>query len=269
MHRAVGVPNLDEYADPHVLVELALAAERAGWDGFFIWDHLSPVFAPGRFLPTADATVALTAIALATERIKLGTMVTPLPRRRVQKVAREFVTLDHLSNGRVILGVGMGEPPAAEYEAFGEEPSARARAQRLDESLDVLTALWRGERVDYDGEQLHVHSDPLLPKPLQQPRVPIWVAARWPGGEKPYRRAARYDGVFPIAPDPNAGIVTAEQVHELRAVLGDVPQGFEIAINGASGLDPAECAAAGATWWIETYFKVDDVKRRAAEGPPS
>jgi alkanesulfonate monooxygenase SsuD/methylene tetrahydromethanopterin reductase-like flavin-dependent oxidoreductase (luciferase family) len=269
MRYGFNLPNFGKFVDVRVLAELAAAAEAGGWDGFFVWDHLSPVFAPGRIVPAADPIVALTAIALATERIRFGTMVTPLPRRRVQKVAREFTTLDHLSNGRVILGVGMGEPPAAEYEAFGEEPATRTRAQRLDESLAVLTAIWRGERVDYDGEQLHVHSDPLLPTPVQQPRIPIWVAARWPGGPGAYRRAARYDGVFPIAPDPNRDIVTAEQVAELRAALGDVPAGFEIAINGASELDPTACAEAGATWWIETYFSVDEVKRRAAEGPPS
>ena len=121
MRYAFNLPNYGEFCDVRALAEIAAAAEAGGWDGFFIWDHMSPVFYPGMLEPTADTTVALTAIALATERLRFGPMVTPLARRRVQKVAREFATLDHLSNGRAVLGVGIGVPPETEYEAFGED----------------------------------------------------------------------------------------------------------------------------------------------------
>src|SRR6478752_9132165 len=165
MRYAFNLPNFGEFADARVLADVAAAAEAGGWDGCFIWDHMSPVFYPGMLEPTADTTVALTAIALATEHIRFGPMVTPLPRRRVQKVAREFASLDRLSVGRVVLGVGLGVPPEREYAAFGEETSQRHHARLLDESLDVLTRLWSGEAVDYDGELLHVHTVPLLPAP--------------------------------------------------------------------------------------------------------
>ena len=268
MRFAFNLPNYGEFADVRVLAEIAAAVEAGGWDGFFVWDHMSPVFFPGMLEPTADTTVALSAIALATERIRFGPMVTPLPRRRVQKVAREFASLDHLSGGRVVLGVGLGVPPETEYAAFGEEPSQRHHAQVLDESLDVLTRIWSGEAVDYDGDVLHVHSVPLLPAPVQRPRIPIWVAARWPGRDKPFRRAARYDGVFPIAPNPDQDFVTPEQVRELRAVVGRDDDGFDVVVNGGPGVDPAAFAAAGTTWWIETYFRTDEALQRAREGPP-
>jgi alkanesulfonate monooxygenase SsuD/methylene tetrahydromethanopterin reductase-like flavin-dependent oxidoreductase (luciferase family) len=157
MRYGFNLPNFGDFGDVRALAVVAAAAEAGGWDGFFIWDHLSPIFEPGMLVPTSDTTVALTAIALATESIRFGTMVTPLPRRRVQKVAREWATLDQLSNGRAILGVGLGEPPTHEYEAFGENGAVWERAMRLDESLNVLGELWKGERVDFDGEHLHVH----------------------------------------------------------------------------------------------------------------
>ena len=135
----ISVPNFAEYADPRLLTALAREAEAAGWDGFFLWDHI--LIERSWRMPMADPWVALAAIAAATERIRLGPLVTPLARRRPWKVARETVTLDHLSGGRTILGVGLGHPPEAEYAAFGEEPDARVRALKLDEGLDVLTGL--------------------------------------------------------------------------------------------------------------------------------
>jgi alkanesulfonate monooxygenase SsuD/methylene tetrahydromethanopterin reductase-like flavin-dependent oxidoreductase (luciferase family) len=163
---AIDTHIFGEFADVRVIAELAATVEAGGWDGFFIWDHI------GLDEQTADVTVALTAIALVTERLRFGTLVTPLPRRRVQKVAREFSSLDRLSNGRVVLGAGLGYPPEFEYAAFGEPSSDRERATRLDESLTVLQALWSGEPVDFDGKHLHVHTTPFRPAPLQ-PRVPI------------------------------------------------------------------------------------------------
>src|SRR4051812_35946429 len=135
MRFGLNLPNFSELSDVRVLAEIATTAEAGGWDGFFIWDHLSPVFAPGMLVPTADTTVALTAIALATERLRIGAMVTPLARRRPSKYAREIASLDRLTNGRVVCGVGLGEPADAEFAAFGDDPDVRVRARRLDESL--------------------------------------------------------------------------------------------------------------------------------------
>jgi len=261
------VPNFDEFEDVRLLARVATAVEAGGWDGFFIWDHLSPVFYPGMLVPTADTTVALTAIALATSRIRFGARVTPLPRRRAQKFARETVSLDRLSGGRLICGVGLGVPEHEEYEAFGESPAARERAQRLDESLDVVTRLWSGEAVDFDGEFLHVHTCPLLPVPVQTPRIPIWVAARQPGGPRPYGRAARFDGVFPIAPNPERDTLSVDDVAAVRERVGREP-GFDIVVNGPPDGDVAAYADAGATWWIDRAISADEVLARAKQGPP-
>jgi alkanesulfonate monooxygenase SsuD/methylene tetrahydromethanopterin reductase-like flavin-dependent oxidoreductase (luciferase family) len=141
----INVPNFGDYNRPRVLADLAESAEEAGWDGFFIWDHMVGE------TPFCDPTVALSAIALLTDRIRLGAMITPLPRRRPWKVAREMVSLDHLSGGRVIMGVGLGNPPT-EYSKLGEEPGARARAEKLDESLEIITGLWSGERFSHEGK---------------------------------------------------------------------------------------------------------------------
>lgn len=249
------------------LASLAAEAEAGGWDGFFIWDHLSPVFSPGMCVPTADTTVALTAIVLATERLRVGAMIHPLPRRRPQKFARELATLDVLSGGRMVCGVGLGVPAAAEFEAFGEDGSVARRARLLDESLDVVAAYWSGERVDYDGSLVHVHSEPLLPTPLQRPRIPVWVAARWPGSAGPFARAARWDGVFPIAPDPMNDFVRPDDIAAVRAAVGRGDE-FDIVVNGGWGVDSREFEAAGATWLIDTAFTRDEAMARAKEGPP-
>jgi alkanesulfonate monooxygenase SsuD/methylene tetrahydromethanopterin reductase-like flavin-dependent oxidoreductase (luciferase family) len=265
---ALHLPNFGDFADVRVLAEVAAAAEAGGWDGFFIWDHLSPVFAPSMAgVPTADVTVALTAIALATARIRIGAMVTPLPRRRVQKFARELATLDRVACGRVVCGVGLGEPADAEYQAFGENPNNVARAQRLDESLAVLTALWSGEAVDFDGVQLHVHTTPLRPTPLQQPRIPVWVAATWPARAGPIRRAARYDGLFPIPPDPMDTFITLDDVHAIRAAF-DRSDDFDVVVNAGPDADARAFAAAGTTWWVEGAFTRVAALQRAREGPP-
>jgi len=250
-----------------VLAEIAAAAETSGWDGCFVWDHLSPVFAPGMLVPTADATVALTAMVLATERIRIGPMVTPPARRRAQKLAREIATLDRLANGRVVFGVGLGVPADAEFEAFGEEGDARLRARLLDESLDVITQLWTGEPVAYVGEALRVCTAPLIPTPVQRPRVPIWVAATWPGAQGPLRRAARWDGVFPIPDDPMNTFITVDDVTAVRAAVGRT-DGFDIVVNPGPDADAAAFARAGVTWWIEGAFTRDEALQRARAGPP-
>ena len=204
MRFAVGIPNLGDYADPRVLADLAALAEGAGWDAVFCWDHLSR-----KGEAATDPQVALAAMALATERVLLGAMVTPLARRRPAKVARETVALDRLSGGRLILGVGLGAHDDEEFAAFGDETDRVVRGQLLDEALDVVTALWTGEPVDHAGPHFRARTAAgFRPTPVQRPRIPIWVAGTWPA-RPAFRRAARYDGVFPTFRDLDA----PENVH--------------------------------------------------------
>jgi alkanesulfonate monooxygenase SsuD/methylene tetrahydromethanopterin reductase-like flavin-dependent oxidoreductase (luciferase family) len=262
VRHAINIHIFGEFAEVRVIAELAAATEAGGWDGFFIWDHL------GLAYDTADVTVALTAIALATERVRFGTMVTPLPRRRVQKVAREVTSLDRLSNGRVVLGVGLGYPPADEYAAFGEPSSDRERAERLDESLQVLTGLWSGEPVDFDGRHLHVHTSAFTPVPVQQPRVPIWVAGSWPNARGAFRRAARYDGVYAMPSDLSNGLaLRPDEIRAMRDMIGRDDAGFDVLATAAPDADPRTYAAAGATWWVEVCSTRDEAFTRATRGP--
>jgi alkanesulfonate monooxygenase SsuD/methylene tetrahydromethanopterin reductase-like flavin-dependent oxidoreductase (luciferase family) len=201
--RGIFLAPFDELVDPRTLAELARSSESRGWDGFFLWDHIvyrAPVRA------VADPWVALAAIACSTQELRLGPMVTPLSRRRVHKLARETVTLEHLSRGRLTLGVGLGSDRNNELEAFGEVVDARERARLLDRGLEGLSEFWSGE---------------FQPAPLQQPRIPVWVAARWPN-RRPVRRAARWDGLFPIElPGPEALAELANEVRDLRAGSDD------------------------------------------------
>jgi alkanesulfonate monooxygenase SsuD/methylene tetrahydromethanopterin reductase-like flavin-dependent oxidoreductase (luciferase family) len=239
---AIFVAPFEELADPRVVARLAAEAEAAGWDGFFLWDHIRHA-APVRAV--ADVWVALAAVAGATSRVRIGPMVTPLSRRRVHKLARETVTLDLLSSGRLTLGVGLGARGTGELEPFGEVTDARERAKLLDQGLADLTRYWSGE---------------FEPVPVQQPRIPVWVAAEWPH-RRPVQRAARWDGLFPIRlPGPDA---LAELVAEVRAVRPpDAP--FDFAVDVPPGDDPAPWAAAGATWRLAglgrqpTYAGVHD-----------
>jgi alkanesulfonate monooxygenase SsuD/methylene tetrahydromethanopterin reductase-like flavin-dependent oxidoreductase (luciferase family) len=193
------VQNFGEYGDPNNLIALALDAEKAGWDGFFIWDHLQ--LYRHSDIPFVDAWIALAAIAARTKRLRLGPMITPLARRRPWKVAREIVSLDQLSRGRVFFGVGLGAPPDAEFECFGEDASDHVRARKLDEALTVIDRLWKGETFSHDGEFFRIQDVKFVPPAVQSPRVPVWVAGFWPN-KPPMRRAARWDGVFPLKMPP-------------------------------------------------------------------
>jgi alkanesulfonate monooxygenase SsuD/methylene tetrahydromethanopterin reductase-like flavin-dependent oxidoreductase (luciferase family) len=226
------IPPFDELVDPKTLVELAEVAEERGWDGFFLWDHIA-YRAPVRAV--ADPWVALAAIACATEKLRLGPMVTPLARRRVQKVARETVTLDRLSDGRLTFGVGLGSANNNELEPFDEEVDARKRARLLDERLERLTEFWGGE---------------FEPAPVQEPRIPVWVAARWPN-RRPVRRAARWDGLFVIdLPGPDALEELAKEIRDLRAGNDDP---FDLVVEIPIGADAAPWEAAGATWILTDF----------------
>ena len=186
LHCAVGVPNVGPFGDPLLLVELAVAAEEHGWDGFFVWDHL--LYHDQRW-DVADPVAVIAAVAARTARIRFGILVNVLARRRIGEVARESVTVDLLSGGRLVVGAGLGSLEA-EFTAFGESADARQRAARLDESLGLLDALWSGEPVTARGQYLTAVDVRMLPRPVQRPRIPVWVGGRWPA-KAPFRRAAR------------------------------------------------------------------------------
>ena len=187
-----------ELSDPRTLIDLGVAAEERGWDGFFLWDHiLRPDRQPQDL---ADAWIALSAVATVTSRILLGPMVTPTVRRRPQILAREAITLDHLSLGRLIVGLGLGVDTGGELSKFGEMRDPVARGDALDEAAELLANWWSGERADMHSSHYQIDDVALLPRPLQRPRIPMWFAARG-NAARPVRRAARYDGVFAIEID--------------------------------------------------------------------
>jgi len=277
MRFAIDLPNFGPYADPRTLAQLAREAEEAGWDGFFIWDHVQVAWQD----PLADPTVALAAIALATQQVKFGPMVAPLPRRRPWKVAREAVTLDHLSNGRLILGVGLGSDVFAELSTFGEPTHTVIRAEMLDEALAIVEGLWRGEMFSFKGKHYAVRETQFLPSPLQSPRIPIWVAGTWPR-RRPFRRAARYDGVVPISPDIEKDLTPADTRAIIEFIKLHRPTNlpFEVVhagnTTGKSKSQDAELvsrfADAGATWWFESplpwRLSFEEVSMRIRSGPP-
>jgi alkanesulfonate monooxygenase SsuD/methylene tetrahydromethanopterin reductase-like flavin-dependent oxidoreductase (luciferase family) len=229
---------------------------------------------------------------MATTRIRFGPLVTPLPRRRPWKLARETVSVDHLSDGRLVLGVGLGGGPA-DNAAFDEPSNPRELAARLDEGLEVLAGLWSGEKFHYEGIYYHVKEAQFLPRPLQVPRIPVWVAAYWPSRSKqngPLRRAARWDGIFPISRDDEK-FLTPTQIREIigrvfacRAVDGP----FDVVHTGfTEGDDPARAveqaasyADAGVTWWLENVnpfrfgwrmqgpWPFAAMRERILQGPP-
>jgi alkanesulfonate monooxygenase SsuD/methylene tetrahydromethanopterin reductase-like flavin-dependent oxidoreductase (luciferase family) len=260
------VPQLGALGDPLPLVDVAVRAETAGWDGFFVWDHLMHA----GDLPACDPWVALGAFAARTERLTLGPLVTPLPRRRPWKVAREAVTLDRLTSGRTVLGVGIGTDHYREFSAFDEAATNDVqRGELLDEALAVITSLWHAERVSYAGSQLHVDDVLQVPGPVQAPRIPIWCAAIWPH-RAPLRRAARWDGVVPM------GRITPADVVDLKAEVDRhrvATAAFDVALAtaAASSAGIADYEAAGVTWWLVSLDPRADLGSLLAlvdDGPP-
>jgi alkanesulfonate monooxygenase SsuD/methylene tetrahydromethanopterin reductase-like flavin-dependent oxidoreductase (luciferase family) len=261
--------------DARTAAEFAWEAEIAGWDGFFVWE---PVWG-------IDAWVCLTAAAMRTERIRLGTMLSPLSRMRPWKLASEAATLDNLSNGRVILSVGLGAIDTG-FEAFGEVTDRKTRAELLDEGLDILTGLWRGQPFNYQGKHYKIQETSFYPPPppVQKPRIPIWAVGAWPS-EKSMRRVVRYDGLLPavIGEDGKIrGPRTPDEIREMKAFIDarspqEMP--FDIVVEGGTPIDdPKEAAAAirswedaGATWWIEAMWSASDLEAvlaRIRHGPP-
>jgi alkanesulfonate monooxygenase SsuD/methylene tetrahydromethanopterin reductase-like flavin-dependent oxidoreductase (luciferase family) len=266
LRSALYLPIFDALADPVVVARLAAEAEEAGWHGVFVWDHLR-WRAPVR--QVADPWITLAAIATATERLRLGPMVTPLARRRPAKVARETATLDRLSGGRLTLGVGLGSDRFAnEFSKTGEQLDDRLRGQMLDEALEILTAAWSGAPVHHRGRHYTVEGVQFLPRPVQQPGVPVWVAG-FPGNIKPLRRAARHDGFFP------ANLDHPDQLTEVVAIITDLRRHstapYDFAVGLPPGTDPAPYAAAGATWWLVEFppdaLSLDLVRGVLRDGP--
>ncbi len=260
------LPPFDELADPLLLAELAAEAEDAGWHGVFLWDHIQWSAPVRRVL---DPWVTLAAIATSTERVLLGPMVTPLPRRRPVKVARETATLDLLSGGRLILGVGSGSDGSGnELSKTGEQLDARARGEMLDESLDILTAAWSGARVHHHGRHHLVDDLEFLPTPAQPDGIPVWVGA-FSGNAKPLRRAARYQGFFPV--DLQHPDQLAEAVATIAAQRTDPTAPYDVAVELEPGVDPAPYVAAGATWWLTEFsprtLTLDRVRGVLRDGP--
>ncbi len=259
MHYGMLTPNFGEFGEARALAELAAEAERAGWDGFFLWDHIQFP----ELEPCADPWVALAAMAMRTERIRLGTLVTAIGRRRIAKLARELVTLDRLSGGRAVLGAGLGFAVLPEWAGFGDEPDPRVRGEMLDEGLELLAALLRGEPVKHRGAHYHVETPGFAPS-LQRPQIPIWVAGQWPG-TKPFRRAARWDGVVPMHRNAMEGqMMQPDDVAAMMDYVADhrtdaTP--FESVHLGAADGAPVQAFAdAGATWWIACVAPGDTVE---------
>lgn len=277
MQYGLTFPNVDA----RTLAELAHEAEEAGWDGVFVWDISWGI----------DAWVSLAAVAMRTERVRFGTMLTPLSRRRPWKVASEVVTLDHLSNGRVILPVGLGavgpEEPNNWFAQVGEETDRKIRAKMLDESLDILDGLWSGQPFSYDGEHYHIHDVTFAPTPVQSPRVPIWVVGAWPR-MKSMRRVLRCDGVIPtkMNRDGSFAEMTPADIVAMKAFIDEQRSQttpFDIVMEGETPGDDHEKAAsiirplakAGVTWWLEAVWStpqtqggVEGMRRRVRQGPP-
>jgi alkanesulfonate monooxygenase SsuD/methylene tetrahydromethanopterin reductase-like flavin-dependent oxidoreductase (luciferase family) len=284
---SINIPNFGDFADPRTVATVAAAAEQAGWDGLFVWDHVVHDKARRVGQPFGDPWMLLTAAALATSHLKLGTMVTPVPRRRPEQLARQVANLDVLSGGRVIFCAGVGGPVEDEFGSFGDTTDLVVLAERLDEGLELLQRYWAGEQVDHHGRHYQVRDVALLPVPVQRPRPPVWIGGFWPR-RRPMRRAARWDGAAPLFASAGHGLLPpVGEVRDLVAYIREHREGrteipFEIVVGGATPSDPAEAretvatmADAGATWWDERQLQSSDdlhrqipVLRRIEKGPP-
>ena len=260
MKHGLFLPPVDDLADASVLADVAGEAESAGWDGVFLWDH---ILRPEP-RPIADPWVAMGAMAHVTERVLLGPMVTPLTRRRPQKLARETVTVDRMSGGRLVLGLGLGVDTGRELSGFGEVVDARTRGAMLDEGIALLQQMWRGETVRHSGDH-YVADDVMLLPPATNGRIPIWLAART-ANRAPLRRAAANDGLFAIE-------TADEKLAEMLAVIAELRgglDGFEVAVYAPPGRSLAADEATGVTWWmtdIQPGITVPDAVALARSGP--
>lgn len=281
MRYGLTLPNVGTYGDARTLSELASLAEEAGWDGFFLWDT---IHYQANENAVCDPWIALAAIAMRTERINIGTMVAAPTRRRPWKMARETVTLDHVSHGRLILGLGAGDGSDRGFTDFGEESDVGKRARLLDESLAIMQGLWSGQPFSYSGEYYHINEITFLPPPVQTPRIPIWIAGMWPR-RGPMSRAARFDGVnaFTKRDDGTFGDLTPTEIQQLKRFMDEhhtTATPFDIVTGGPvfAAMDDEQAratlrayAAAGTTWCLENIWPhrdFDGVRASIQKGPP-
>jgi alkanesulfonate monooxygenase SsuD/methylene tetrahydromethanopterin reductase-like flavin-dependent oxidoreductase (luciferase family) len=277
MKFGITIPNFGDFGNARRLGELAATAEQSGWDGCFVWDHIRP---SDPSMPLADPWISATTMALRTERIRIGPLVTPLPRRRPWQVARQAVTLDHLSGGRLVLGIGLGGDWNGEYLGFGEAGSKKERGAMLDEAIEIIAGLWSGEPFSFQGDHYQVNDVTFLPKPLQEPRIPVWVAGVWPN-RAPFRRAARWDGVFPIV-ERESFAADSNEIREILAYIAEFResnQPQDVIVHAESrGVPEADLSAsisalsdAGVTWWLQTVAPEESFEATQAlisTGPP-
>lgn len=276
MRFAIYLPTVKEFADVGLLAELAREAEQRGWDGVFIWDVIALSLDDDPW-PNVDPWIALAAIAGATSRVRIGPVVEAVARRRPWKLARETVSVDRLSRGRLVLAVGLGADARSEFEAFGEDADERVRAEKLDEGLDLLTKFWRGKTVKHRGRHFRVAQTAFLPTPAQHPRIPIWVGGAWPN-RAPLRRALRWDGFVPIHRDwPDAVLTPADYRAMRRSVereRGSDP--FDLVLMTTyRGDRPAltlrevdRYENAGVTWWLQSGDTLAKLRAAIRRGPP-
>ncbi len=262
MKYAIYLPTFAPFGSPQIIADLARDAEQSGWDGVFIWDDVA-----GTDKDMANPWISLAAAATMTKRVRLGALITPLARRRPWKFARETASLDHLSGGRLVVGVGAGGGQE-QFGDLGDESNPRVRGEMLDEALLIVDGLWTGEPFQFEGRHYRIKQSVFRPRPVQQPRIPIWVGGVWPH-KRPLARMARWDGMFPLF----WGIDDlAEQQSCLRQMLMSVlsvrreilPEWeqapFDVIVAGETpGDQPGRTeeliglfASAGATWWLES-----------------
>ncbi|MFW9768301.1 MAG: LLM class flavin-dependent oxidoreductase [Candidatus Thorarchaeota archaeon] len=281
MKYGINLPNFGWFGDINTLVEIAIETEDAGWDGFFLWDHMMVFKHEDMVLPFVDPWIALAAIACNTEKLKLGPLITPIPRRRPWKVAREAVSIDHLSNGRLILGLGIGAPPEVEFDYFGEVSDAKTRAEMLEEGLAIITSAWSGKLFSHEGKHYQLKEMAFLPKPKQEPRIPLWIGGGIPH-KSPFRRAAKFDGVAPVHsawPEP----VTPEHLKDVLEIItaerGNLND-YDVVVCGDTTGTHSEkdwgvvepWIQIGATWFLENIngmrAEIEELRERIRAGPP-
>ncbi len=262
--------------DLQTIIDLTCDAEKAGWDGIFYWDGICIPGVPNIY----DPWVVLAAMVMRTERLRIGLILTPVSRRRPWKLARETTTIDHLSHGRLIVPVGLGALDDSGFGKVGEATDRKIRAQLMDEGLQIIDGLWSGKPFSFHGQHYNIEEMTFSPKPIQQPRIPIWVVGAWPS-RKSMQRVLRYDGLLPQKMGADTQI-TPEDIREMKAYIEEhrtLTTPFDIVFEKETpGDKPAEARAivspyveAGITWWIESRWAAtssDEVRTRILQGPP-
>jgi alkanesulfonate monooxygenase SsuD/methylene tetrahydromethanopterin reductase-like flavin-dependent oxidoreductase (luciferase family) len=269
MHFGIEVVPFGDFSDPRKLVLLAQAAEAAGWEGLWIWDHVLMPYGVG------DPWVALAAVATCTKSIKLCTGVSPLPRYRPHLLARTLAGLDMLSGGRLIFATGLGIP--SDFAPFGEPADDRTRAEMLDEGLELLSGYLSGEEISHRGKYYSAEAVRLAPLPLQKPRIPVWIGG---GSKAALRRAAGWDGWIMGTVDENSQVTNPpEKIASELAYIHQHRQresSFDVALDGVTKIRERglvrEYEQAGATWWFEAIHLArgtqQDLMQRINAGPP-